>query len=303
MSEKLIVSVCIITYNHEKFIKRAIDSVLMQTTDYDVEIILGDDCSVDKTTIICQDYEKKYNNVHLLKRDKNIGMNANWMDTIRSATGKYIALLEGDDYWIDKNKLQKQVDFLENNKDYVLCSHELYLDNPYLNRSFINFAGLLYRDYRFNGLLSSLNKFLLFFKDSKKFWKRRIHYGSNKRYSEGDLKIALKTVNDKRYIHTSTMVAEANVLKTIPDEAFAFAIGHRLSILWTAMHGKQKHLFDFMAIRRIHEDCSATTGRVRKTASRRKGKNNEIEFLELLYSYKNSKPLLDKISQMKECDK
>jgi glycosyltransferase involved in cell wall biosynthesis len=296
---KIDISVCIITYNHQKFIAKAIDSVLMQSTEYNIEIILGDDCSTDCSTDICKSYEDKYKNVRLLKRDKNIGMNANWMDTIRSANGKYIALLEGDDYWIDKYKLQKQVTFLEKNKDYVLCSHELYIDNPYLNRGFFNFASLLYRDFKLSGFNYTFNKFLLFFKNSKEFWKLRRHYGSNKRYSVGNLRIAIETVFDKGYIHTSTMVAEATVLKTMPDEAFSFAIGHGLSVLWTAMHGKQKHLFDVMTVRQIHEDCSAITKRENKIKSSIERKKIRIKLFELLNKYKKSEFFLSKINQLK----
>lgn len=116
-----IVSVCMITYNHEKYIAQAIDSVLMQKTNFDYEIVIGEDCSTDKTREIVLEYKAKHpDKIKLLLREKNVGIHQNFTETIFACTGKYIALLEGDDYWIDENKLQRQVNFLEVNRDYVL---------------------------------------------------------------------------------------------------------------------------------------------------------------------------------------
>jgi glycosyltransferase involved in cell wall biosynthesis len=299
MNNKIFVSVCVITYNHEKFIEEALDSVIMQSTDFDIEIIIGDDSSTDNTTSICERYAKKHNNIHHIDRKKNIGMNANWMDTIRSAKGKYIALLEGDDYWLSINKLQKQVDFLENHKRFVLCSHEIYLDNPYLKKGFTNFLMILLVDLKLNGFYFAFKKFILFFKDSKLFWKRRRLYSVNKRYQTGNLKTALQTALEKRYIHTSTIVASANILKTIPDDAFSFAIGHKITILWSAMHGLQRHFNEVMATRLVHPDASAITKREKMTDSKVKQIKLNIKLLEFLCTFNNSTAILkNKINQL-----
>ncbi len=118
-------SVVMVTYNHEKYIAQAIESVLMQDTSFGFHLLIGDDKSTDNTLQICQTYESKYpDKITLIKRDKNIGMINNIKNTFENAfkSGvKYIAVLEGDDYWTDEHKLQKQVDFLENNKDFSLC--------------------------------------------------------------------------------------------------------------------------------------------------------------------------------------
>ena len=111
-----------ITYNHEKFITQAIDSVLMQNVNFDYNIVIGEDCSTDNTRKILLEYKNKYpDKFKLLLHDKNIGITQNMIETYKSCEGEYIAMLEGDDYWIDKNKLQTQVNYLENNKDCVLC--------------------------------------------------------------------------------------------------------------------------------------------------------------------------------------
>ena len=119
-------SVCMITYNHEKYIAQAIDSVLMQEVNFDYEIVIGEDCSTDNTRGILLEYQKKYpNKIKLLLRDKNLGMMHNFVNTLNNCSGQYVALLEGDDYWTDSHKLQKQVDFLETHPDFVICFHNM----------------------------------------------------------------------------------------------------------------------------------------------------------------------------------
>ena len=119
-----LVSVCMMTYNHEKFISKALDSILMQKVNFKYEIVLGDDFSTDNTRKIITEYEHKNKGIfNLLFHTKNIGAHLNQISTMHACQGKYIAMLEGDDYWTDPGKLQKQVDFLEGNEDYVICTH------------------------------------------------------------------------------------------------------------------------------------------------------------------------------------
>ncbi|MBQ4820289.1 glycosyltransferase [Aquimarina sp. MMG016] len=119
------VSIAIITYNHEQFIKNTIEGILMQETDHSYEIVIGEDNSTDSTKEILLEYKKTYPDKFNLKiRDKNIGMMPNFIDTLKSCTGEYIALCEGDDYWTDPLKIQKQVDFLDTNPEYHICYHE-----------------------------------------------------------------------------------------------------------------------------------------------------------------------------------
>lgn len=120
-----LVSVCCITYNHAQFIRKCLDGFLMQQTDFPIEILIHDDCSTDGTTEIIREYEAKYPNlIFPLYEEENQYQQgkAGEIDfyNYRRARGKYIAYCEGDDYWIDPLKLQKQVDFLESHKDYDL---------------------------------------------------------------------------------------------------------------------------------------------------------------------------------------
>jgi len=120
------VSVCMITYNHERFIAQAIDSVLMQQVDFDYEIVIGEDCSTDNARSIVIDYRNRFpDRIKLLLNEKNLGMMLNFIQTMQACTGQYIALCEGDDYWTLPHKLQKQVDFLDSHPEFAICSHNV----------------------------------------------------------------------------------------------------------------------------------------------------------------------------------
>ncbi len=121
-NNELKVCVCMLTYNHENYIARAIEGVLMQQTNFPVELIIGEDCSTDNTRQVCFEYRERYpDKIRLRLPDKNIGMCKNLYETLAACDGKYIAMCEGDDYWTDPLKLQKQVDFLESHPDYTIC--------------------------------------------------------------------------------------------------------------------------------------------------------------------------------------
>ena len=118
---KPVASICTMTYNLEKYVSEALDSLLMQETDFPFEMVIDDDCSSDRTVEIIKQYVEKFPNIiNVNFRKKNVGMRMNFVKNMQRANGKYIALCDGDDYWTDPLKLQKQVDFLEKNDEYVL---------------------------------------------------------------------------------------------------------------------------------------------------------------------------------------
>jgi len=118
-------SVILITYNHEKYIRKALDSVLMQETNFPFEIVVGEDMSPDDTRNIVKEYRNRYpEQIRLVHREKNTGRpTLNVYETTMKCRGEYLAYLEGDDYWTDPRKLQKQVDFLEAHPEYIACTH------------------------------------------------------------------------------------------------------------------------------------------------------------------------------------
>jgi glycosyltransferase involved in cell wall biosynthesis len=122
MTDTPVVSVCLITYNHAQYIREAIDSVLEQNTTFPRELIIADDCSTDGTRDVLKEYRDRYpDRIRLILQEHNVGPAANWIGLMNAATGAYASYLEGDDYWTDASKLQKQVSFLEAHPDYVLC--------------------------------------------------------------------------------------------------------------------------------------------------------------------------------------
>ncbi|MEO8235847.1 MAG: glycosyltransferase [Flavobacterium sp.] len=126
-------SVCMITYNHEQYITKAIEGVLMQETNFEYELVISNDNSPDKTDAIIQEIIAKHpksNIIRYIKREKNLGMLNNSQETLKACEGEFIAICEGDDYWTDATKLQKQVDFLSENKEYAISFHKVQLHEP-----------------------------------------------------------------------------------------------------------------------------------------------------------------------------
>lgn len=114
-----VVSVEMITYNHEPYIAQAIEGVLQQEVDFPYELVISEDCSTDATHEIVLEYQKKYPDIiRVITSDKNVGASKNSIRNLKACRGKYIAYCEGDDYWHHPEKLQKQVNFLESNPDY-----------------------------------------------------------------------------------------------------------------------------------------------------------------------------------------
>lgn len=124
----LSVSVLVITYNHEKYIAQTINSILAQNCSFRVEIVIGEDCSRDSTAATVQSYKERYPDIiTVITSEANVGMLNNLIRTLNACKGKYIAICEGDDYWTDPDKLQKQVEFLEANPEYGIISSDISL--------------------------------------------------------------------------------------------------------------------------------------------------------------------------------
>lgn len=122
MNERPKVSVSLITYNHAQFIARSIESALSQRTDFDFEIVIGDDLSTDGTTEIVGEFARKFpGKIRVVPHDRNLGLVKNAINNIRMCKGEYIALLEGDDYWTDPEKLQMQANLLDQNPNLAFC--------------------------------------------------------------------------------------------------------------------------------------------------------------------------------------
>ncbi len=200
-----------ITYGHEKFIEQAINGVLMQECDFEVELIIANDCSPDKTDELIKNILKNHPRaswIKYIKHNKNLGMMPNFIFAIQECLGKYVALCEGDDYWTDPLKLQKQVHFLEANPDYVLCFHQVNI-------------------LKTNGEI--VDDFITNVPEDYETIETLARYGN--------------------YIHTPSVVFR-NVIKEFPFEFSQSPIGDYFLYMMLAEHGKLKYLEDKMAVYR-----------------------------------------------------
>lgn len=122
--DDILVSINCITYNHQNYIAEAIEGFLKQKTTFAYEIIIGEDCSTDQTRKIIELYQEKYpDKIRLITSGANVGMQQNAVRVLNASNGKYIAFCEGDDYWTDPYKLQKQADYMERHPECTLCFH------------------------------------------------------------------------------------------------------------------------------------------------------------------------------------
>ena len=212
MQQQVLVSVVMITYGHEKYIRQAIEGVLMQKGDFDLELVIANDCSPDNTDAIISELLKshpKAEKIRYIKHDKNIGMMPNFIYALKQAHGNYIALCDGDDYWTDPYKLQKQVDFLEANPDYVLCFHKVKILKP--NGELVeDFITKVPEDYETQETLARLGN----------------------------------------YIHTPSVVFR-NVIKEFPPEFSLSPIGDYFLYMLLVEHGKLHYFEDEMAVYRF----------------------------------------------------
>lgn len=148
-----LVSVCMTTYNHAAYIAQAIESVLTQRTAFGVELVVGEDCSADGTPAICRAYAEKYSDrIRLVTSPENVGWRRNYRRTFEACRGRYVAYLDGDDWWTDPEKLQTQVDLLESDPACGMCctaAVDFYEAtgerNPYPPERYTDFDRLLLR--------------------------------------------------------------------------------------------------------------------------------------------------------------
>jgi glycosyltransferase involved in cell wall biosynthesis len=223
MAEKPIVSVIISTYNHKKYISQAIESVLIQKTTFPFEIIIGEDESNDGTREICIEYAQKYpDKIRLFLRSRKdvIYVNKratgrhNFIENLKKATGKYVALCSGDDYWTDPLKLQKQIDFLNGNNKFSWSIHnaEILDDKTGLRRDF---------------------------------------YASGFKFNVIDTNRVISLSGG--FFHTASLVFRRDSIAELPNVFYKVRAGDWALILLISLHGKGKFLPDTMSVYRIHQ--------------------------------------------------
>lgn len=130
LEKEIMVSVICPTYNQGQYMRQGLDSILNQETDFEIEILIGEDCSPDNTNEILAEYEEKFpGRLQVFHREQNLKQSKNVYDLFMRSKGKYIIILDLDDYWTDVKKLQKQVDFLEAHPEYIGVAHDCAIIN------------------------------------------------------------------------------------------------------------------------------------------------------------------------------
>jgi len=207
------VSVCMITYNHEAYIAQAIESVMMQETNFGYELVIGEDYSTDRTREICMEYGKKYpNKIRLILNERNLGPKANFIRTWSMCNCQYIAILEGDDYWVAFGKLQKQVDFLDSHPEYLIC----------------------------------FTRTICFDEDTKK----GVYFLPPEKYQKEALTI--EELLQCNFIPNCSVMYRKGLFKEFPNWYSSIEIGDWPIHLMNAEHGKIGYLDEVMATYRIH---------------------------------------------------
>lgn len=222
--EEIKVSIRLMTYNHEPFISKAIESCLTQKTNFNFEIVIGDDFSTDNTREICEKFGYKYPSIiNVLKRPiegaywrkrQELGRLYNFFNIIENCKGDYIALLDGDDYWTDPFKLQKQIDFLEKNKDFVICGTDS----------------------------------ISFDEKTKKILKPSIlNNNYNVEYKFNDL------IEKNRFITNTVVFRKLPIVKVLPDWFYSAPFGDWPLFVLLTKYGKGINLSFTSGVYRVHE--------------------------------------------------
>ena len=287
MAESAIVSICIITYNQERYIEHAIKGALAQKTNFSFEIVLSDDGSTDATPEICKKYVEQYPGlVRFIQQEQNLGTGKHWIAALQECHGKYVALCEGDDYFSCEAKIQKQFEFMERSPEYSLCSHEVFVEHEVLSRTLKAAAGVWIDNLRLSGVSSIAGLAYASLFNHDEFWRRRRMYRGNRRFREAGFAEILKAQLESRYIHTVSMFARSDPLKKFPPEFLQVAGFHRAIIIWLSLSGSVKHDSKVMSTRVIQSTSSAVTKRERSAFRKRGGhKNSIVRFLTMLQTY------------------
>lgn len=252
MNKNILVSINCIAYNHEKYIADAIESFIMQKTNFKFEILIGDDCSTDNTRNKIEKYIKQYPDViRLISSEKNQGGFENIRKVHKESKGKYIAICEGDDYWTDPLKLQKQVDYMEAHPDCTLCFH--------------------------TGKIVDMNK-----KDTGRLFLPRIgfrkkyYHHKNWTYSAGEVVL----FND---FPTNSMLYPKSAIKEFPDWFFTAPAGDICIKFLTSSEGYAYYIDEPMCAYRYNIPTSVTN--LWRKEDREKRLQRKIEWKKLIETF------------------
>jgi glycosyltransferase involved in cell wall biosynthesis len=206
------VSVAMVTYNHEKFVIQAVESALRQTTNFTYEIVIGEDCSPDRTRDQVLELQSRHpSRIRVILADRNTGGMDNFVRTFQACRGEYVALLDGDDYWTDPRKLQIQADFLDSHPGYAFCFH--------------NVTKIYDDESRESSLYCSI---------------------------EGERTFTLSDLLARNFIPTCSVMARNRLIQDFPDWFLRLNLADWPLHVLNAQHGDIGYLNEVMAVYRVH---------------------------------------------------
>lgn len=246
-----LLSVCLITYNHVKYLREAIDSVLMQKVNFSWELIIADDFSTDGTREIVLEYKKKYPDfIKLILQEQNVGVEQNWQELITSPNSKYIAYLEGDDYWTDPLKLQKQVNYMTDHPECTMCfsAAEIITGNSNKTGNFI-------------------------------------------RPNNGDIIYTAEDMilGGGNFFHTGSILFRKNIFDNLPKWFFESPVGDYPLALICANNGTVAYIDEIMSAWRSMAACSWTESMMKNKINHIKNTRRVIEMLNNFNIYSDRK--------------
>jgi len=244
------------TYNHGNYIADAIESFLMQKTNFNYEILIGEDCSTDDTKVIVERYAKENpGKIRIITSEQNVGARINSQRLFENSKGKYIAECEGDDYWTDPYKLQKQVDYLEKNPQCTFCFHNAVIVKA--NKKAIN------------GLRTHLIK-----KNNYYF------HGGDSNYSAGELALL-------DFIPTASYMYPKHLMDNPPEWNFTAIVGDVPLKLITTSYGYAHYLDETMSAYRTGVKGSVTYNWRKESGNKERQVSINKGFLQLFDNFNN----------------
>ncbi len=282
--QEFLLSIRLNCYNQEKYIAAAMDSIMMQVVDFPVEVVVGDDLSTDRTLDIIRTYkDTEFIKIRILERKagdayhverKERGRLFNYLYTLRACRGKYVALLDGDDYWIDPHKLSKQVKFLEAHPDYGMTSHEVFIVKHNARNSFLSGPKILMDNFKFGSKAEFFKTLKLGLTLNKEFWQRKVRYANLSR----DYHITFEEMLFRRhFMATSALVIRRSIVDLIPDWWTSLDQGHNSIILILLTGGKNYHFKRFFGVHRLQPASLSTQKDI--TLEIRKNFNKTLTFV------------------------
>lgn len=297
-----VVSISCIHYNHEASIRNTLDSFLNQKTNFPVEILLNDDKSTDTTAEIIKEYTERFPYIFkpVYQAENQYGKGIRGLHqyfNFDRALGKYLAICDGDDAWIDEDKLQKQVTFLESNSSFTMVSHNAYLSLYKKKKNVVSFFSIFFWNLKkgtFKGVLSML---MDIFQGNERFWNRQMANTRGKEFRVADFETTFKTHFKGKYIPSSSIVGRADILRRIPRDVNICPTGHKMHVLWPSIFGNLYHMKACMSIKNNQANSLTVSKQHKSSFSKQKMYSNYIEIYTNLKVYMSAQQqfIVDKI--------